>query len=624
MNSHPPSNSLFTLSQTGVAPRLPKNPAKANLANPSISGGAIAHHPTSASRTHSVEGPNALNAPSMKMSGSSGVSANERLLPTSAFMGLNGGLPLHQDGQDLGRSNRYLPSGSMPGSGTANSINRWPTRSGGQVSMSASDRPQVSGENRDSKSNESRPAAAPQHAQEGFRVTSDEINTLYMYAALGIITLIRTAAYWQSKSIGYFFGFRGQGYQLGNPDFEISKAYPMMEKYYGLLVGLCFTLPYSIGGLFSGQLTRQGNKKAKLLTVIWLMSLCQCAAGSLDSFGIYAAIRIATGVISSAVNPLAYALVADFFPGDQRTTANSILSVGNYIGIALSSLSIILIKNVGWRAAYITMGAMGLMMGCFLVPFKNPARHATEAQETEDKKKNKPEGSGSFLQAMRKVVKHPVCSNIFAAGFARAVYNSAALAFIPVLFQRLYPAFKSQYALINAAALVGCGFSSSLLGGVISDKFEKKSYMTKSLVIILGNTIGIPIFAGLCFASNFYVAMTCFALCLFFQSCYLAPAITMMQNSTEPEEAGLVVSAYTFFSYLAQTLSPAFFGYLANVLGAAANPRIYGYLVLASMCVGLLGGNVFYWRAGKEYSKIMTEKDKEAAALAQEGTLAPA
>lgn len=91
----------------------------------------------------------------------------------------------------------------------------------------------------------------------------------------------------------------------------------------------------------------------------------------------------------------------------------------------------------------------------------------------------------------------------------------------------------------------------------------------------------------------------------------------MMQNSTNPEDAGTVVSAYGFFSYLAQTLSPAFFGYLAQTLGAPANPRLYGFLVLSSMLIGLLGGNVFYWRAGKEYTKIMKEKDRVAAEQAK-------
>ena len=71
---------------------------------------------------------------------------------------------------------------------------------------------------------------------------------------------------------------------------------------------------------------------------------------------------------------MAFSLVSDFFPADRRTTANSILSVANYIGIGLSSLSIILIKNVGWRKAYLAMGVLGLLGSLGLIPFKNPKR----------------------------------------------------------------------------------------------------------------------------------------------------------------------------------------------------------------------------------------------------------
>ena len=38
--------------------------------------------------------------------------------------------------------------------------------------------------------------------------------------------------------------------------FEIASAYPMLENYYGVLVGLCFTMPYAISGLYAGGLTR--------------------------------------------------------------------------------------------------------------------------------------------------------------------------------------------------------------------------------------------------------------------------------------------------------------------------------------------------------------------------------
>lgn len=105
--------------------------------------------------------------------------------------------------------------------------------------------------------------------------------------------------------------------------------------------------------------------------------------------------------------------------------------------------------------------------------------------------------------------------------------------------------------MINAAALVLCGFSSSLIGGIISDKFEKKSYMTKSNLIMTGHFLAVPLTAIACFTSNFWLAIACFAMKIFVSGSYYAPAITMMQNSTDSSNSGFVVSAYTFYAYLA-------------------------------------------------------------------------
>lgn len=51
---------------------------------------------------------------------------------------------------------------------------------------------------------------------------------------------------------------------------------------------------------------------------------------------------------------------------------------------------------------------------------------------------------------------------------------------------------------------------------------------------------------------------------------------------------------------------------LAKYFNAAANPRVYGFMVLLAISVGYLGSNIFYWRAGKKYEKMMQEKDRIA------------
>jgi predicted MFS family arabinose efflux permease len=51
-------------------------------------------------------------------------------------------------------------------------------------------------------------------------------------------------------------------------------------------------------------------------------------------------------------NPLTYSLVADYVPPEKRATANSILASAVYVGVSLSSLSILMFKSMGWRWAY--------------------------------------------------------------------------------------------------------------------------------------------------------------------------------------------------------------------------------------------------------------------------------
>jgi MFS family permease len=59
--------------------------------------------------------------------------------------------------------------------------------------------------------------------------------------------------------------------------------------------------------------------------------------------------RVGLGVFESACNPAAYSLIADYFHPSVRTTANSVYSLGIYIGGALSSISTLIINGAGYE-----------------------------------------------------------------------------------------------------------------------------------------------------------------------------------------------------------------------------------------------------------------------------------
>lgn len=166
---------------------------------------------------------------------------------------------------------------------------------------------------------------------------------LYAYAIMFILLLVRCAFIWQRKSFNYIYGFKGDGFQLGNPDYEILSAYPNMDRYYGTLAGLAYSVPNSICGLFVSLMPKGFNRKYLLAAVTVIAGLSMSLTGWVNSILVLALMRMLHAACQSVTNPLLYSITADYFPKNRRGTANSILQSANNIGIAMSSLSIIII-----------------------------------------------------------------------------------------------------------------------------------------------------------------------------------------------------------------------------------------------------------------------------------------
>ena len=92
--------------------------------------------------------------------------------------------------------------------------------------------------------------------------------------------------------------------------------------------------------------------------------------------------RVLFGVFSAACNPPALGLIRDYFPPNSRTLANSFFLTSDYLGCCFSSLSIILIKNFGWREDYEITGIFGILIGlAVLFYLKEPERGRFEKLE---------------------------------------------------------------------------------------------------------------------------------------------------------------------------------------------------------------------------------------------------
>jgi MFS family permease len=122
------------------------------------------------------------------------------------------------------------------------------------------------------------------------------------------------------------------------------------------------------------------------------------------------------------------------------------------------------------------------------------------------------------------------------AGMFRFWETFSIVYFLPSFFQKVYPLYKTEYGLYTSAIIAICGFMSTLMGGLLSDKFEKKSRMTKSIICMIGSLLGLPAIA-MCtlVTNNFYVSLFFMAVKYLVAECWMSPAITMMQSTVKPE-----------------------------------------------------------------------------------------
>lgn len=211
-----------------------------------------------------------------------------------------------------------------------------------------------------------------------------------------------------------------------------------------------------------------------IAAIAW--SLTSLVTGQVNSFMVLVVMRFTLGVVESACNAPSYSLIADYFPPERRSTANAIESAGVYAGGALASLSIILIKQSGWRFMYKFVGLTGIILGaiCFFL-VKEPPRgryDVMKAKEPELKVVNKDEEKFSFKDLLKDyknaiflIMQNPVSRYTTLGGCFRFIEVFATQYYMPSFIMMSFPQFTSEFGLIMALISGLCGTMSTIMGG---------------------------------------------------------------------------------------------------------------------------------------------------------------
>ena len=160
-----------------------------------------------------------------------------------------------------------------------------------------------------------------------------------------------------------------------NPFYEIGLVFPQLAANYGMLSGPAFSISYAFAGIFMGLLVDKVNRKKLLLSAMFIWSASTVISGTTSSFAVLFLMRFILGLFVSATEPAGYSLLGDFFPRKVRTSANSVIGIGGYMGGGLSSLLIMVISKFGWRGTHILNGGMGIAIAALgLILLKEPEK----------------------------------------------------------------------------------------------------------------------------------------------------------------------------------------------------------------------------------------------------------
>lgn len=184
----------------------------------------------------------------------------------------------------------------------------------------------------------------------------------------------------------------------------------------GFLYGTAFALFYALFGIPLGRLADQWNRTKLLALGLSLWSAMTMLSGFARSGVTLALARIGVGVGEATSSPCAYSLIGEWFPAHRRALALSIYTAGLFLGSGLSLLLGGMIVDVwkaaypvnpplglaGWQAAFIAVGAPGLLLALVVIRLKEPGRAAQGAAASGAEQLDNP--WGVFLGQVAQIV----------------------------------------------------------------------------------------------------------------------------------------------------------------------------------------------------------------------------
>jgi len=253
----------------------------------------------------------------------------------------------------------------------------------------------------------------------------------------------------------------------------------------GLLSGVAFALFYTVFGLPFGRLAdRIGRKPVVALACVgWSLMTMLC--GIATSFAMLVLFRIGVAVGEAGGSAPSVAMVSDLYPPRLRSRALAVFMMGPAIG-AVFGLGVggWVAEVYGWRAAFLIIGAPGILLGLILALTVKTTKHQVPASTGN--------AGESFFASIGSILRTPSYTLILMTGSVAAIAGYAIGTWNPSFLIRSHGlSIQEAGFLMGVGGGVISGFG-TLACGIVTDRMVARDCGWQLGVALVGTLISIP------------------------------------------------------------------------------------------------------------------------------------
>ena len=361
----------------------------------------------------------------------------------------------------------------------------------------------------------------------------------------------------------------------------------LSDTEFGAIGGLAFALLYSVLGiplaLLADRTSRSKVIAASLAVWSGFTALCGTATGYWQLF----LFRLGVGVGEAGGVAPSYALIADYFPPERRARALAIFSLGVPLGLAGGTMAGAYIANsVDWRAAFIVMGVIGLLLAPIL------------AYVVRDKPRPAVRSEVKLGEVFRVLARKPsFWLMAFAASMSSLCGYGLAL-WTPSVLMRSFGLDIIGTANFLASLIFIGGCVGVFAGGWFADRLGQVDRRWFAWLPAIAWLVAGPMFIAGFMSPNLTLAWFLLLIPNALNILWLGPVTTAVQNLVaQPQRATASASFLLINNFIGLGLGPLFIGGLSDALTSTYGVEALRYAAVSTTLFYIAAGVMMLFAA---------------------------